>query len=337
MTRAVLRAAAMLVVFANGCRPESPVPHLPPVARADTSRAGNNWPVAPDVAEALLTKEPLEFATIHATEQGVAGAMKADVVFPRTGKHLTVKWKALPAAHMDGWNNNPRKEIANYEIQRWFLDPKDYVVPTVALRCVPVAAMRVADPTAAPTIEGTGCVLGTLSLWLEHVKVPEPLYDPERFATEPWYAYHLSNFNLLAYLVEHRDGRPGNILTADVETNRRVFAVDNGISFGGLVYNFLTTNWDVIRVPAVRREAIERLRAIDRDRLDALGTLAELKADRNGVLRPGRLRAPIDPTTGVRVRPGGVQMGLTTDEIDAVADRLKALLRRVDDGNLPTF
>jgi hypothetical protein len=30
-------------------------------------------------------------------------------------------------------------------------------------------------------------------------------------------------------------------------------------------------------------------------------------------------------------------MGLTTEEIDAVADRLKALLRRVDDGHLPTF
>jgi hypothetical protein len=30
-------------------------------------------------------------------------------------------------------------------------------------------------------------------------------------------------------------------------------------------------------------------------------------------------------------------MGLTTAEIDAVADRLRALLQRVDDGTLATF
>jgi hypothetical protein len=337
MTRVGTLVAILVVALATACRHERPEPPLDRVARAHTSRPGNNWVVSPETAEVLLTREALEFEKIHATAHGVAGATKAEVVFPRTGKHLTVKWKLLPAAHMDGWNNNPRKEIATYLVQEWFLDPKDYVVPTTALRCVPLDAIRSADPSATETIAGTGCVLGALSLWLEHVKEPDVLYDPERFAKDPWYAYHFSNFNLLAYLVQHRDGRAGNILVGDVETNRRVFAVDNGISFGGLVYNFLTTNWDVIRVPAVRREAIDRLRTVDRKRLDALGTVAELTADRRGVLRPAKLRPPIDPTNGVRVRPGRVQMGLTTAEIDAVADRLRALLQRVDDGTLATF
>ena len=59
---------------------------------------------------------------------------------------------------------------------------------------------------------------------------------------------------------------------ADTDTNRRVFAVDNGISFGRFLYNFLTTNWHVIRVAAIRREVVLRLRALDRDALSALAT-----------------------------------------------------------------
>lgn len=275
--------------------------------------------------------------SIEATEKGVAGAYKAKIRFPRTGQQVEAKWKTAPEGTFDSWNNNPRKELATYAVQRWFLDPKDYVVPTVALTCIPVKGFRRVEPAATPSLEDTTCVLGTLSLWLQHVEVPEVLYDPARFADDYNYAYHLANFNVLAYLVEYRDGRPSNILVADDRANRRVFAVDNGISFGGLVYNFLTTNWDVIRVPGIPRAAVKRLRAVDRDELAALGTLVEIAADRQGLLRPVRGGKSIDPDRGVRIQPGRVQMGLTTAEIDAVAERLAALLRRVDDGTLPTF
>ncbi len=257
-------------------------------ASARTPPPGTNWPVPPAEAERLLGREPLRFDELEATEHGVAGAMKGRVTFPRAHRDLEVKWKAVSPGHPDGWNNNPRKEVATYEIQKWFLEPADYVVPTTAVRCIPLTEYRRFDPDAEPTIEGTRCVLGTLSLWLEHVDVPKELLDPVRFEKDPNYAYHLSNFNVLAYLVEHRDGRPGNILVAEDDSNRRVYAVDNGISFGGLIYNFLTTNWDVIRVPGIRRAVVDKLRSVGPEQLAALGTLVELRADARGSCSPCR-------------------------------------------------
>jgi hypothetical protein len=337
--RSLLALSIVSAVLSTGC-------HHPVVATGVTEEprakpavsppAGDNWPLPPLEAERLLGASQLDLVSLEHTTHGVAGAYKGVVAFPGGGKRATVKWKHVPRG-LDGWNNNPRKELATYAIQGFFLQPRDYVVPTTVLRCIPVDRYRRIDPTADATTEGTHCVLGTLSLWLEHVKEPDPLYDPARFAREPWYAYHLANFNVLAYLVQHRDGRPGNILVSDDERNRFVFAVDNGISFGGVVYNFLTTNWDVMRVPSVPLEVVARLRQLDRRQLDTLGTVADLRADARGILRPARPGPPLDPAKGVRVESGRVQMGLTTAEIDAVADRIAALLRSVDDGTLGVF
>lgn len=332
-------ALVLMTVAVLGCPRTGTAPGTPPprfTHRRDPP-AGNNWPISPQRAERLFTRAPIELVAAKPTEQGVAGAFKAEVEFPPDPRPTTIKWKPVTAGDMDNWNNNPRKEIAAYVIQQWFLEPRDYVVPTTAVRCIPIASYRRIDPTAEPTLEDTTCVLGTLSLWLDHVTVPEPLLDPDRFARDYAYAYHLSDFNVLAFLVRHRDGRAGNILVADDDANRRVFAVDNGISFDGLVYNFLVSNWDEIRVPAIRREVVDELEDVDREDLDELATLVELRADARGVLRAVKPTRPIDPTVGVRVEPGRVQMGLTTTEIDAVDARLRDLLRRVDQGTIPVF
>ena len=47
----------------------------------------------------------------------------------------------------------------------------------------------------------------------------------------PQYAANVGRFNLLTYLVEHEDGRAGNILVSKAPEDRRVFAIDNGIAF----------------------------------------------------------------------------------------------------------
>jgi hypothetical protein len=328
-----------LVLIVAACAPSRPALEtpLPPAPRAAESRAGENWPVPPEEAEQLFATSPFELLAYEAMAAGVAGAFKAQVAFSQARRRFKVKWKTAPPGDFDGWNNNPRKELAAYAVQQWFLDPKDYVVPTVALRCVPVTTFHRFDPKMAPSMPGTDCVLGTIFLWLEDVEIPKVVYEPEKFVSDRWYAYHLSNYNVHGYLIENRDCRPGNILVPDDDDEpRRVYAIDNGISFGELIYNFLTTNWDVIRVPAVRREAIDRLRAVDRKKLDALGTLAELAIDR-GTLRPVQGGRPIDPDRGVRITKDRVQMGLTRTEIAAVEGRLKALLKRVDDGTLPVF
>jgi hypothetical protein len=331
---------AVLVAVVCGCvRPTADVDARARVRRlrSVSTPPPNNWPLPPATAERFFAREPMELAAIERTPQGVSGAWKGQVVFPRDGRRVRVKWKPTLKGDADGWDNSPRKELAAYVVQKWFLAPEDYVVPTTALRCVPLDKYRRLDTEAVPTIDGTRCVLGALSLWLEHVAVPDPLYDPERFLSDSAYAYHFSDFNVLAYLTDHRDGRPGNILVADDETNRRVFAVDNGISFGGLIYNFLTTNWNVLRVPAIRRKVAERLRAVDEQALTALGTLVELHVDGDGVLRPVKGGPSEDPDRGSRVGPGRIQLGLTAPEIDAVRERIAALLQRIDRGEIGVF
>lgn len=114
-------------------------------------------------------------------------------------------------------------------------------------------------------------------------------------------------------------------------------AIDNGIAFGGTLYNFFTWHYNTIRVSALPRESIERLRRVSRQDLDRMGVLAQLEPDANGVLRnvtPGPNR---DPESGARLGAGGVQLGLTRAEIDAVAERLHVLLRRIDAGELAVF
>ncbi len=308
-----------------------------PTAHAEVAPPGNNWPLAPADAERLLSQARIDLVAIAPTKRGVGGACKGEVTFPDDGRRAEVKWKQAAGNNLDGWNNNPRKELATYAVQRLFLAPGGYVVPAVALRCLPLAAYRRLDPEAKATIDGTSGVLGTLSLWLEHTRVPDVIYDPKRFGVDSNYAYHLANFNVFAYLVQHRDGRPGNILVADDDANRRVFAVDNGISFGGAIYNFFVTNWDVVRVPAIPLDVVARLRAVDRRELESLATLVDLRADAMGILGPGRLEAPLDPNRGVRLAPGRIQMGLTAKEIDVLASRIAALIKEVDDGTLAVF
>jgi hypothetical protein len=248
-----------------------------------------------------------------------------------------VKWKVVPPRDADGWNNTPRKELAAQALQRWFLEPGDVVVPPTAIRCVPLARYRRLDPDAEASIDGATCVLGLLSVWLQDVEVPEPLWDPERFLHDPRYAAHRADFNLFTYLVEHRDGRAGNFLVPSDPADLHVFSVDNGIAFGGLIYNYLVTNWDTLHVPALRRAAVERLRRLDPADLDALLVVAELRADAEGVLRPVPAGPVVDPEHGTRVEPGFIQLGLTRAEVDAVAERRAHLLEQVDRGDVPLF
>jgi hypothetical protein len=234
-------------------------------------------------------------------------------------------------------NNSPRKELAAYAIQRVFLTPEDYVVPAAVVRCALIETYRERHRSASPTIKGTKCVLGILSVWITNVTVPDVLYDEERFLTDSQYAYYMSNFNLLTYLIDHRDGRDGNILVSKDDEHRRVFAVDNGISFGPWVFNYFVPNWTNLRVAAVRKESIDRLREVRRKDLDFLAVVAQLEVDEDGVLKPAPHGGPFDPGDGARARAGSVQFGLTTSEIDDVYARIEALIEAVDAGRVPVF
>jgi len=121
------------------------------------------------------------------------------------------------------------------------------------------------------------------------------------------------------------------------DSRRQVFAVDNGISFGPWIFNYFVRNWTKLRVPAVRRESIERLREVRREDLDFLAVIEQLEVDEDGVLRPVPPGAPFDPDAGARAHAGAVQFGLTTSEIDDAYGRIEALIEAVDEGRVPVF
>jgi hypothetical protein len=297
-----------------------------------------NWPLPPEEVEQLMAFAPGELKGFRRTARGLGGAERAEMHFPSAGKVLWLKAKRMPE-DLDGINNAPRKELAAYAIQRLFLDPEDYVVPTSVSRCIPLDAYRLEHPRASSTLEGTRCVLVLISLWLENVTVPERLYDEERFLTDPGYAYFMSNFNLLTYLIDHRDARKGNLLVANDDERRQVFSVDNGISFDPSFpnYNWFVRNWNELRVAALRRESIQRLRRLEEKDLGFLSVVEQLRVDEEGILRQVPPTSPIDPDEGASFRDGVVQLGLTEDEIQDVWERIEELLEDVEDGDIPLF
>jgi hypothetical protein len=297
-----------------------------------------NWPLPPHQVERLLAFEEAEPLGFRRTRSGTSGAERVELRFPRAGEQFWVKAKRMPE-DLDGINNAPRKELAAYAIQRLFLDPEEYVVPTPVARCMPLDAFRRDHPGTSSTLPGIRCVLVLLSVWLQDVTLPETLYDERRFLEEPSYAYFLSNFNLLTYLIDHRDGRAGNFLVASDDSRRQVFSVDNGVSFDPdfPFYNWFVPNWNAIRVAALRRESVERLRGLEERDLDFLLVVEQLEMDEAGVLRRVEPTAPIDPEEGASYRDGVVQLGLTEDEIEDVWERIEELLEDVEDGEIPLF
>jgi hypothetical protein len=270
---------------------------------------------------------------------GVTGARKVTVRIADHGQDLALKTKDFPSG-LDGTNNSPRKEMAAYSIQHFFLDPVDYVVPTVGVRCIPLDEWR-ARITHSPTrVPGTECALVSYAFWLRNVTLPDPLYDEERFLTDARYAYNLANFNILTYLVSHHDTRFGNVLVSKNDEDRRVFAIDNGTIFGAFFFNWFfppTFAWREIRVPAIPRNAVNRLRKLTQKDLETLGVIVQLEADEDGILRIEAPGESIDEKEGVNVRGTTVQLGLTEDEIEDVWERLEDLLKEIDDGKIGVF
>jgi hypothetical protein len=334
---AALSSIAFLLACSSslGPRDRSPVRFREP-APPPMSGAYPNWPMPPDEAAELLTHAVLERREVEDAGGGTTGAEKHGVYFPAADVAFDVKWKEFPG-RLDGFNNSPRKEIAAYAIQRILLDPEDYVAPAAAIRCAPIEQYRALNPTASPTVDGTQCVLGVISIWVFGVTVPEELYDEGRFCSDPQYAYYMSNLNLFTYLVDHRDGRDGNFLVSEDDSRRQVFSVDNGIAFGPWVFNYFVPNWTHLRVAAVRAESIERLRAVRREDLEFLQVVAQLEANEAGILRSVPPGTSFDPNEGASERDGSVQFGLTTAEIDAVYRRIRELIEAVDAGRVPVF
>lgn len=282
-----------------------------------------------------MRQEPFQITHVAGAGGGVMGAKKVELTF-RDGVSFDAKWKR--GGHGgEGWNNSPRREIAAYLLQQLYLDPDDYLVPPVVARCVPLDVFRPLDDDPSTAFEGTRCAFGTLSGWLRNVTMPEHAFDPERFSNDPRYAYHFANLNLLTYLIDHRDARQNNFLMSKDETNPQVFSIDNGIAFGGVLYNVFTSHLDRIRVGGLPRQSIIRLRRVTAEDWRRLAVVEQLQVDDGGVLRPVPFTPPLDPHEGIRWVAGTLQIGLTDEEIGAVMQRAAALLLEIDQGKIVLF
>jgi hypothetical protein len=289
-----------------------------------------NIPVPAAALERQLATEPFSITAAEISRPKAKGdiTLKAEVSFSGNPPYRVKLRRADPGA--ETFNNRPRYDLAAYELQKLFLDPAEYVVPPTALRTVPVAELLPYAREARPTFRGSDEVLVVLQYWLQEVKVVADAYDPALFGSDPGYARHVGQLNVLTYLIEHGDANLGNFLTSRAEQAPRVFSVDNGVAFA---HNESDRSdvWKYLRVPSLPADTVARLRAVTLDDLQrSLGVLAQWRLDDGRWIAepPGENLAP---QRGVRQKDSVVQMGLTKFEIAQLERRRLQLLQQVDE------
>jgi hypothetical protein len=287
-----------------------------------------------DIEARLL--QPLKVVEIEQARPSLEGDRSARVVLADHGggPPIVAKWKPVRAG-AEGFNNEPRYELAAYRFQKFFLDEGEYVVPPVVLRSESSASYAALNSAAEPTLKGSSSVLFLLAYWVENVTNNNPFRE-ELFESDLTYARHWGNTNILTHLISHRDGNLGNLLISTAPDAPRVFSVDNDVAFGSEVSGN-GEPWSRLRVDRLPRRTIDRLRVLTLGELEAaLGVVAEFTII-DGQLVPAALGANLAPRRGVRMVEDRVQVGLTSSEIRDIESRIRRLLRRVDRGSIETF
>jgi hypothetical protein len=289
--------------------------------------------------ERMLAQDPMQIMSGSKSRPKAPGdiTLKADVSFGGREPFRIKLRRAEPGA--DGFNNVPRYDLAAYAIQKMLTDPSEYVMPPTALRMIPLEEFKrnYFDPAAVkPTFKGADEVLCVVQYWLQNVTNPPDILDMNKFDTDAVYARHIGQLNVFTYLIEHRDSNQGNFLISKAEQGPRVFSIDHGVAFASLDSD-RGTDWLELRVDRLPKDTIERVRAMDKDLLTSkLGVLGQWEL-RDGHYVPVPLTANMRATRGVRIEGGVVQMGLTREEISAVAKQARNLLNKVDRGKVQVY
>ena len=301
-------------------------------------------PLPLHVLEDKFNRESFDIVEAKATARGTSSAMQMRIQFPDCTV-AKVKWRSSPA-NARGYNNDPRREIASYRFQKLFLEPEEYVVPVTDVVCVPSADIARTGLTLEPQIAETKCIFGIMAIWLNNITVVGNFLDPERFeksvAGQPNqdYARQFANLNLFTYLIRHRDGRTGNFLVSTLPERPHTFSIDNSLAYEGMGNprpDIL--QWDQLKVDKLPRDTVERLRKLSSNDLSReLGVVAEASYDASGRVTLTRAFSPnLDPQKGFRRQGNLLQIGLTNREISKIAERLRNLLERVDNGEIQLF
>ncbi len=287
--------------------------------------------------EPLLRDGDVQILGTAKCASGVAGAEIVYLHFPSEKLTVKAKWKEAKRGGT-GLNNEPRKEVAAYLVQQWFLAPDEYVVPPTVCRAIPLAHYTQAVRETKPTFEGTGCAFGVLAAWIDHVDELPPL-DLVRFESHTGYRDTMANMNLLTYLIDHRDTRPANFIFSKDPARPRALSIDNGLAFSGLVNPriLFKHEWRELLVPKLPREKIDRLRGLRRKDLDRLRTVAQLEVVGGQLVSVDRDDEMIEGDGPVRRAGDVLQLGLEEKEVDGIEARITHLLHEVDEGHVELY
>jgi hypothetical protein len=185
------------------------------------------------------------------------------------------------------------------------------------------------------TFSGADQVLAVLQYWLSDITVVADVYDAARFESDPVYARHIGQLNILTHLIQHRDSNVGNFLIGKATTGARVFSIDHGVAFASETSD-RGELWKDMRVKKLPADAVMQLRALTPEVLEQkLLVLAQWQLEGNRFV-PAPLGPPINVYRGVRRDGKNLQMGLTRSEIQAISRLLGKLLQRVDAGEIQT-
>lgn len=328
---------ALLTVACESERPprSAHIPLTPPAELcADPTLGPESLCLPAERITALLRGARFEVREVKGTQAGISGAKVLVLDLPDEALTIRVKWKQSRRGG-DGVNNTPRMEIAAYETQKLFLSPDEYVVPPTVGRCLPPGSFGEALSAGDWTFEGVPCLFGVLSYWIEGA-TDEGVMDLPRFAGDAPYRRNLGRMNLLTYLIDHRDTRPSNFIISKDPRSPRVFSIDNGLAFSGLrnPRQLFLEEWNEIIVPSLPREQVARLRRLTRADLDTLAVVAEYRVVPGGLVEVPKTAA-FSRDDGVRRSGDVIQLGLMTEEIDDIEDRLVDLLQEIDRGWYP--
>ena len=283
--------------------------------------------------EKLLAAEPLAIHEAKISRPNAKGdiTLRAEVSFGGS-KPIRVKLrKSEPGAN--SFNNVPRYDLAAYELQKLFLDPDEYLVPPTALRMVPLADFQKYSPDVYRTFPTADQVVAVVQYWLSDILSIPDVYDAERFATDPLYARHIGQLNILTYLIRHRDSNQGNFLIGNAERGARVFSIDHGVAFASEESDRGDV-WKDMRVNRIPADAVERLRKITPEILtERLAVLAQWRLE-GGKYVPVAKGRNLAEGRGVRRKGDDLQMGLNKSEIRELHRLLGRLLARIDRGEI---
>ena len=289
--------------------------------------------------ERMLADDPLKIVSADKSRPKAPGDItsKAEVSFGGREPFRVKLRRSDPGA--EGFNNVPRYDLAAYAIQRLLMDPNEFVMPPTALRMIPVAEFKSLPRPRRRETDLQGRRRGAVCRAVLAAERHEPsrtFYDLSSFDTDAVYARHIGQLNVFTYLIEHRDSNQGNFLISKAEQGPRVFSIDHGVAFASLDSD-RGTAWLELRVDRLPKDTVERVRRAHKDELTAkLGVLGQWEL-RDGHYVPVSLTANMGANRGVRIRDGVVQMGLTREEISAVARQVKRLLNKVDRGKVQVY